>query len=153
MGQLSVPTTSTKQTRKWCGVKSLRFIDNSLLGMDKAVWGRWGCHGLDATNKIVVLATRVMSLNSKWEGTFYSLQQRVLLLFDKYTATLQDACSYSTLIHYQHEIPHQFRVQRRLAGMQTSNTLTIDMAKAHVLNHCIGNWLGSVFYIQYRLGM
>ena len=61
--------------------------------------------------------------------------------FENYITNLQEA--YSTLTRYQNVVPAQFCVQRMLEGMQVSNTLTIDIAKAHVLENLSGDWLGS----------
>ena len=51
------------------------------------------------------------------------------------------------LICYQKIVSPQFPVQRMLDGMHVSNALTIYMAKAHVLDNILGDWMGSVSYI------
>ena len=40
-----------------------------------------------------------------------------------------------------------------LARIQTSNPLTIDMAKAYVLDNLLGNWLGSVSYMSFKVAI
>ena len=52
------------------------------------------------------------------------------------------------LTRYQNAVPVQFFVKRMLDGIQASNTLTIDIAKAHVLDNILVDWMG---YISYML--
>ena len=98
------------------------------------------CKGQDAANKQVLLATRVVSLSPNGGGTFYSNEYQ--LSFEKYSTKLEEA--YYTLTRYHNVVPAQFRVQRMRDGMQVSNTLNIDMTKAHVIDNLLGYWLGSV---------
>ena len=86
------------------------------------------CKGQDTINKQVLLETRVVSFIPNGGGTFYSNEYQFSL--DKYITTLQEV--YSTLTSYQNVVPDPFRVQRMIYGIQVSNALTIDMAKAHV---------------------
>ena len=40
-----------------------------------------------------------------------------------------------------------------LGGMQVSNMLTIDIARAHVLENILGDWLGSVSYMFIKVAI
>ena len=104
--------------------------------------------GQDATNKRLFFSTRVVSLIPKGGGgVLYSNEYQ--FLFEKYITKLHEA--YSTLTHYQNVVPSQFCVQRMLDGMHVSNTLTIDMAKAHVLDNLLVDCLGYVSYISFKV--
>ena len=52
------------------------------------------------------------------------------------------------LTRYQNVVPAQFLVQKMIDGIQVSNALTIDMAKARVLDNLLVHWLGSVSYMS-----
>ena len=58
---------------------------------------------------------------------------------------------YSKLICYHNFVPAQFSVHRVIYGMQVSNTLTINMAKAHILDNLLEDWLGSVSYMSAKV--
>ena len=105
------------------------------------------CKGQDATKKCVLLATRVLSLIPNGGEELYSNEYQ--FSFEKYSAKLQEA--YSTLTRYQNFVPAQFCVQRMLDGIQVSNVLTIDMAKGHVLDNILADWLGSVSYMSAKV--
>ena len=94
-----------------------------------------------------MLATRVVSLSKNGGGTLYRNEYQLSL--DNYSTNLKEA--YSTLTRYQNVVLSQFRVQRMLDGTQVSNVLTIDMAKAHVLDNIFGDCLGSVSYMSSKV--
>ena len=49
---------------------------------------------------------------------------------------------------YHNVVPSQFPMQIMMDGMQESNALTIYMAKAHILDNLLEDWLGSVSYMS-----
>ena len=55
--------------------------------------------------------------------------------------------AYYKLTRYQNVVPYQFSVQRMPDGIQVSNALTIDVAKAHVLDNILVDWMGFVSYM------
>ena len=57
------------------------------------------------------------------------------------------------LICSQKIVSPQFPVQRMLDGIQVSNALTIYMAKAHLLDNLLGDWMGSVSYISSKVAI
>ena len=61
--------------------------------------------------------------------------------------------AYSTLTCYHNVVPYQFCGQRMLDGMQVSNALNINMAKAHVLDNLLGDWLWSVSYMYTKVAI
>ena len=52
---------------------------------------------------------------------------------------------------YHNVVPAQFCAQRMLDVMQVYNALTIDMAKAHVLDNLLVDCLGYVSYISFKV--
>ena len=98
----------------------------------------------DTTNKQVLLANIVVSLNPNDRGGFCSNEYQ--LTFKKYSTKLQEA--YYILARYYNFVPAQFPMHRMLDGMQISNALTIDMAKSRVLENILGYFLGSVSYMS-----
>ena len=69
--------------------------------------------GHNATNRRLLLATRVVSISPNGGGVFYRNEYQ--FSFEKYSTKLQEA--YSTLTGYQNVLPAQFCVQRMLNGM------------------------------------
>ena len=55
------------------------------------------------------------------------------------------------LNHYHNFLPSQFHVHRMLDGMQVSNALNIDMAKASVIDILLVDWVGSVSYMPAKV--
>ena len=96
------------------------------------------CEGQDATNKRVFLVTRLVSLSTNNGGIFYSNDYQ--FSFENYSTKLHEA--YSMITRYWNVVPAQFCLKRILDGMQVSNALTIDTAKAHVPENILGDWLG-----------
>ena len=60
----------------------------------------------NASNKLVLLATRVVSLNPNYRGVFYSNEHQFSL--EKYSTKMK--YSYSTITRYQNVVPAQFCV-------------------------------------------
>ena len=69
----------------------------------------------------------------------------------KYSTKLQEA--YYTLTRYQFPPPTPLLVQSILDVMKATNALTIDMAKAHVLDNLLEDWMGSISYISAKVAI
>ena len=61
--------------------------------------------------------------------------------------------AYSTLTSYYNVLPAQFHLQRIPDGIQISNALIIKMAKAHVLDNILVDWLVSISYISVKVAI
>ena len=105
------------------------------------------CEGTDASNKRIVMANRALSLNHTAGGLFYS--NEYAFKYSSYTTKLHEA--YQTIARYRNDTADETKVQRMLDGINVSNSMIITMAKSHVTDVLLGDWMGAVQYMSTKV--
>ena len=105
------------------------------------------CEGAGSNNKQVLLSTRVISLNQNAGGVFY--QDKYMYLFGWYITALQQA--YTTIERYRNATAPGTMVQRMLDGIRVQSSLILMMAKEHVINTLMWDWLGAVAHMSIKV--
>ena len=105
------------------------------------------CEGADASNKRIVMANRALSLDHTNGGLFYSSEYS--FKYSSYTTKLHEA--YQTIARYRNDTAAETKVQRMLDGINVSNSIIITMAKSHVTDNLLGDWMGAVQYMSTKV--
>lgn len=106
------------------------------------------CEGTSATNKRLLLAARVISMDQSGGGVFY--QDEYVYKFEKYTTQLHQA--YVIIEKYRNKTAPETMVQRMLDGIKLQVTsILIPLAVDYVQNNLMGDWLGAVQHMSIKI--
>ena len=105
------------------------------------------CEGAGANNKRILLSTRIISLDQNQGGAFF--QDEYMYSFEKYITALQQA--FTTIERYRNATAPETMVQRMIDGIRVQNSLVLTMAKEHVINTFMGDWLGAVSHMSMKV--
>ena len=106
------------------------------------------CEGTASTNKRLLLASRIISLDQSGGGAFY--QDEYVYKFEKYVTQLHQA--YMTISRYRNETAPETMVQRMMDGIKLQVTsLMIPLAKDYIQNHLMSDWMGAVSHMSTKI--
>ena len=106
------------------------------------------CEGKASTNKRLLLASRIISLDQSGGGAFY--QDKYVYKFEKYATNLHQV--YTTIARYRNETAPDTMVQRMLDGIKVQVTsFLIPLTKDYIQNSLKGDWMGAVSHMSTKI--
>ena len=107
------------------------------------------CEGEGSNNKRILLSMRIIPLDQNAGGALY--QDEYIYTFEVYITSLQQACI--VIERYRNATAPETMVRWMLDDIRVTSSLVLTMAKEHVLNNSMGDWLGVVAHTLIKVAL